>query len=153
MNSKFKKDYLVGIILIGIGIFMSIMSMQIKVKAGSTDPGSRLFPLIACGLLIICGIFTIVLGRNSVNKRFVDQKGFKRIILFFVIMIFYTLGLKYIGFNLSTPFFLFVMTGLLSGGKKTSILGRIIYSIVITAMCWFVFGKMFKMVLPSGMIF
>ncbi len=147
------KSRLVGVVLVAIGAVMGILSMQIEVKGGSNDPGSRLFPLLACGLIILCGLVVILFAKKIETKPFVDQKGWGRIAVFMGVMVLYTLALKYIGFLISTPFFLFGCTGMLAGGRKTSLVGRILYSVAITAVCWFVFGRLLNMSLPAGKLF
>ncbi len=151
--SKVKKDYLVGGILTLMGVAAALMSMQVRVKTGSTDPGSRLFPMMASVSLTLCGIGVLASAAKSQEKTFLSGEGWKRIGISFGILILYILLLKYIGFLISTPVFLFAVTGMLAGEKKAAMWGRIVYSLVITGLTWYTFVKVLSMPLPKGVIF
>lgn len=149
---KLKKDQLIGGILVVMGIAAIIMSMQIKVKTGSTDPGSRIFPLMASGLLMVCGIGVTLTADNGEGKGFLDKTGWKKLILSFVIMICYVLALKYIGFVISTPVFLYIITTLLANGEKLAVWKKLIYIAVITGSFYYLLHGLLKMNLPGGII-
>lgn len=153
MQKKFNKDHAVGLILLAIGVIMGILSMGIRVRGNSTDPGSRLFPLIACGLIAVCGVLVFLTAGKASPKAYVGKDGWLRILIFMSVMIAYLLALKYLGFLLSTPFFLFATSTMLSGGKKTSLVGRILYAVVLTAVTYLLFKYALKMSLPGGLIF
>ena len=76
--SKVKKDYLVGGILTLMGVAAALMSMQVRVKTGSTDPGSRLFPMLASVSLILCGIGVLASAAKSQEKTFLSGEGRRR---------------------------------------------------------------------------
>ncbi len=149
---KLKKDQLIGGILVVMGIAAIIMSMQIKVKTGSTDPGSRIFPLMASGLLMVCGFGVTLTADNGEGKGFLDRTGWKKLILSFVIMICYVLALKYIGFVISTPVFLYIITTLLANGEKLAVWKKLIYIAVITGSFYYLLHGLLKMNLPGGII-
>lgn len=151
--TKVKKDYLVGGILVLMGIIAAVSCMQIRVKGGSTDPGSRLFPMLASISLALCGLGVLLSAARSEEKKFLDKNGWKRMGLSFVILVLYVLALKYIGFLISTVVFLFVVVGLLADGKKVAMWSRVLYSVVITVFAWYMFVKVLSMPLPVGVLF
>lgn len=151
MNAK--QDYIVGGILIIMGLVSTMLSLQIVVKTGSTDPGSRLFPLGASLLLMLCGIGVFLTAAKSEKKTFLNAEGWKRLGLSFAIMILYVLALKYIGFLISTPVFLFAVITLLASGQKVAIWKKLIYAAVVTGLAWYVFHGTLSMSLPKGVLF
>ena len=153
MHRKWNKDHAVGLILVAIGVVMGILSMSIRVRGRSTDPGSRLFPMIACVLIAVCGIIVFFMASKAQPKPYVGKDGWLRILIFMAVMIAYLLALKYLGFLISTPFFLFATSTMLSGEKKASLPGRIIYAAVLTAVAYLLFKNALKMSLPVGLIF
>ncbi len=153
MQKKWNKDHAVGLILFAIGVAMGILSMGIRVRGRSTDPGSRLFPLIACILIAVCGVIVFLTAGKATPKPYVGKAGWLRILIFMAVMVAYLLALKYLGFLISTPFFLFATSTMLAGEKKTSLLGRIIYALVLTAAAYLLFKNALKMSLPVGLIF
>lgn len=150
---KMKRDQLIGGILTIMGIAALLMSVPIKVKTGSTDPGSRIFPLMASVLLLICGIGVMLTAKGGENKQFLEKDGWIKIIISFVIMIGYIFALKYIGFIISTPVFLYIITTLLSNGEKLSIWRKLVYAVIITACFWLLLHSALKMNLPKGILF
>lgn len=150
---RFKRDQLIGGILVVMGVIAILMSMQIKVKTGSTDPGSRIFPLMASILLSVCGIGVVLTAKDEDGKQFLDLMGWKKLILSFIIMIVYVLALKYIGFIISTPVFLFVITTMLANGEKLVWWKKLIYIAIVTGCFYYLLHGLLKMNLPSGILF
>lgn len=150
---KIKQDHIVGLLLLLLGIGAMILSMQITVKTGSTDPGSRLFPMLASILLTVCGAGVLLTAKKSKETKFLDQAGWKRLLVASGCMIAYILALKYIGFIISTPIFLWAMVTLFAEGKQVAIWKRIVYAVVVTAISWVVFQEMLSMALPGGVLF
>lgn len=150
---KFKKDRLIGLLLTVFGITALILSMQIRVKGNSTDPGSRLFPVMASILLIVCGVGVLLSAGKSKDKVFLLPQGWKKLGAAFGLMIGYTLALKYLGFVISTPVFLYFVVTMLAGEEKVVVWKKILYSVVVTGLTWYIFQKILSMNLPSGILF
>lgn len=150
---KLKRDHIVGTILVLIGIVGIVMSRNISVTSNSTDPGSRLFPVMACILLIVCGMGVLLSAAKSTEKQFLPTGGWKKLAMSFGVLVLYALALKYIGFLISTPVFLFLVVTLLADGKKIAVWKKLLYSIIITALSWYVFHQLLAMNLPRGMLF
>ena len=152
-DMNIKRDRMIGGILTVMGIIAVAMSMQIKVKTGSTDPGSRIFPMMASILLIVCGIGVSVTANGDESKIFLDITGWRKLALSFVVMIAYVFALKYIGFIISTPIFLYVITTLLSNGERLAVWHKLIYIAAVTVCFWFILHSLLKMNLPGGVLF
>ncbi len=67
-------------------------------------------------------------------------------------MICYVLALKYIGFVISTPVFLYIITTLLANGEKLAVWKKLIYIAVITGSFYYLLHGLLKMNLPGGII-
>ena len=150
---KLKKDHWVGLLLVILGIAMLLLSMQIPVKNSSTDPGSRLFPVMASILQIVCGAGILISAGKSTDKQFLPAQGWKKLGMAFGVMIAYTLALKYIGFVVSTLVFLYVVVTMLAGEEKVAVWKKILYSVVVTGLAWLVFQRVLSMNLPTGILF
>lgn len=150
---KFKKDHLVGLLLVILGVAALILSMQVRVKGNSTDPGSRLFPVMASILLLVCGTGVLISAGKSTEKVFLLPQGWKKLGTAFGLMIAYTLALKYIGFVISTPVFLYFVVTILAGEEKVEVWKKILYSLVVTGLAWYIFQQVLSMNLPSGILF
>ena len=150
---KLKKDHWVGLLLVILGIAMLLLSMQIPVKNSSTDPGSRLFPVMASILQIVCGAGILISAGKSTDKQFLSAQGWKKLGMAFGVMIAYTLALKYIGFVVSTLVFLYVVVTMLAGEEKVAVWKKILYSVVVTGLAWLVFQRVLSMNLPTGILF
>ena len=150
---KIKKDQIVGSIIFAIGLIALFMSMQIKVKTGSTDPGSRIFPLMASVLLLICGLGVVFTAKGGDEKMYLSISGWKKLAFSFVVMIAYIFALKYIGFLVSTPIFLLIITTMLSSGEQLAVWKKIIYAAIITGLFYYLLHGLLKMNLPGGILF
>ena len=150
---KMKRDYLIGGILTLLGIVAMLMSMQVQVKTGSTDPGSRIFPLLASGLLTVCGVGVLISAAKSEDKAFLSGEGWKKLLMAFGCMVLYILALKYLGFLISTPVFLFAIITMLAGGEKVAIWKKAAYALVVTGLSWYLFHSVLSMSLPNGVLF
>lgn len=150
---KIKKDQIVGSIIFAIGLIALFMSIQIKVKTGSTDPGSRIFPLMASVLMLICGLGVVFTVKGEEEKMYLSISGWKKLAFSFVVMIAYIFALKYIGFLISTPIFLFIITSMLASGEQLAVWKKIIYAAVITGLFYYLLHGLLKMNLPGGILF
>lgn len=147
---KIKRDHLVGGILVALGIAAIIMSLQIPVKGSSTDPGSQLFPMMASILLTVCGAGVLISAAKSEEKTFLLPQGWKKLLLAFGCMILYIVALNFVGFIFSTPVFLFIIMTMLADGQKVEIWKKVLYSLAVTALSWYLFQQVLSMNLPRG---
>lgn len=150
---KFKQDHLVGAILVALGVAAIVMSLQIPVKNSSTDPGSQLFPMLASVLLTVCGVGVLISAAKSEDSEFLPPAGWRKLLLASGCMILYIIALKFAGFLLSTPVFLFVIMTMLADGQKVAAWKKVLYSLIVTALFWYLFQRVLSMSLPRGTLF
>ena len=65
----------------------------------------------------------------------------------------YILAMKYIGFFISTPVFLFVLASWYAKGYETKTLSRIIFSVLVTVVIFLAYQIAFGYQLPTGIFF
>ncbi|QQO08666.1 tripartite tricarboxylate transporter TctB family protein [Breznakiella homolactica] len=148
-----KKSHAVGIAVTLLGAAAILMSMQIPVRNTTSDPGSRLFPMIASVALFVFGILIFLAAPKTKETDFLGRDGWQRLLLIAVELVAYLFGLKYLGFLISTPVFLFAFTTLLDREKKSRLVSRIIYSLVMTGLVWYVFKERLSVAMPAGVLF
>ncbi len=112
-------------------------------------PTLAVFGLIVCGL----GIFLQSTLKNVKEKQFLGKDGWIRGGVTFLILILYVLGLKYIGYMISTTILLYVLATLFSKGKQTRVVARIVFSVSFTILVYLVYVQLFKLSLPAGSLF
>ena len=63
------------------------------------------------------------------------------------------MGLKYLGFIISTPLAAFVLIYILKKEKKINLAGAAAYALILTGALYLVFVKLLSIVLPRGLFF
>lgn len=154
-----KKDRIVGAIVALLGILFVVLTIvMIPNKAKRADPGPRLFPMIGAIGMIVFGIGMFIDAGKKENEGkeaqpFLDKAGWIRIGQISALFVAYTLALKYIGYLISTPVFVFLLVKLFLYDKKLNIVVHVLFSLVSTGIIWFIFMRLLLVLLPSGMIF
>lgn len=148
-----KRDRIVGLIIFVVGVIFAVMTALITTPMTKGDPGPKLFPYIGSFGLIICGVGIFLQNMDKSAKPFLEKEGWIKIGELFALFILYIIGMKYIGFLISTPIVLYIITALFAEKKKVSVLKKCIFSIVITASVYLVFEKLLLVMLPAGILF
>lgn len=147
-----KKDRTVGLVSLVVGIIACIGTLQIKTSAAAnfaTDPGPRLFPMIASILLMVCGIGLIVKKQED-EEPFLTAAQWKRLALLAVVFVAYVVGLNFVGFVISTPFMLYATMTMFAGENKLPLWAKLVYSVGVTAVVYLLFVVVFKANIPLG---
>lgn len=149
-----KKDRIVGLILMIIGISLALLTfIQIPSSASGSDPGARAFPLIGSIGLFICGLGVSINAKDKAIESFLDKAGWRRTAELCIAFALYVIVLKYVGFVIASPIFIFTATSLFEYDARVPIVKRLLFSIVTTAAIWFVFVRVLAVTLPTGIIF
>lgn len=150
---KFSRDKLLAVVLFAIGLAYLVMTLSLKrFVTASRDPGPKIFPLIACIGLMICSV-VIFFQKKEEAEPFLNAKGWGKIIAALAIMTLYVVGLKYLGFLISTPPLLFGLVSLFQKGENIPIFKRLLFSVIASFVIYFVFVKMLKTILPRGIFY
>lgn len=155
MNNQMARDRAVGGVLMMIGAVTALATkaMQVKMRLSAGDPGPKLFLYIAAVGLMVCGA-GIILSRVPDTKMLVmGKKQWGKFVFLFLVLIGYLLGLKYLGFIISTPLAAFVLIYVLKKEKKINLAGAAAYALILTGALYLVFVKLLSIVLPRGLFF
>ena len=108
-------------------------------------------PYIAVGLLTLCSV--LILIEKSECEHGMDKKSFLKLLLILGCMVAYQLGLKYLGFLISTPVAAGVFIYLLGKDEHISIPVAVTIVAGMTVGLYFLFTKGFSIMLPNGILF
>lgn len=153
---KLRRDAITGIVgLVGCGLFL-YLTQAIRQPAKLLEPGPRLLPYVAIGLIAMSSIALIIKGymdRAKEEKPYFPKGGLLKITKSYLMLVFYAVAMTYLGFLLTTPFATFGFIYDLKGNSKVRLVPAVIISIVVTACLYamFVFG--FQIKLPAGILF
>jgi len=150
-----KKDRLIGLISLLLGGIAFALTMMIQVSASSasaSEPGPKLFPMIASVLLIGCGL-GLMLQKQKDYDPYMTKEQVQRLCTLFGVFVLYCVGLHFLGFVIATPVLLFLTMTMFAGEKKLSLIVRLLYSVGLTAVIYLAFVVALKTNIPSGLLF
>lgn len=122
-----------------------------------------LFPKIIIGILIILAAILLIQtiwNRKKEGKPIFCKKGFfvenyDKIKFYgtIILLILYVICLDLFGFLFTSMVFMLLFNLLYSASKeRKSILTSVVISVVSSVLIWYVFGVLFNLSLPTGMI-
>ena len=151
----FKRDQVIGLGLMAVGIFFWVLTSQFSMPLTPEYPGPKMLPTLAVFGLVVCGlgIFIESTRKQMKEKVFLGFDGWKRVALTFAVLILYVLGLKYLGYLISTPLLLYAVTSMFAKGKNVRVWAKILYSVLFTLLVYLVYVQLFNLALPRGMLF
>lgn len=164
---KKNRDLIAGITVVLFSILYFISSLGIKV----VDTGgitSVTYPRFLAGLLGLLGIMLIFQSQKSKIVETVDEDGIKkenigvsstgktRVFTTILLLVFYALALRFLGFILTNLIYIFLQTMVLTDRKewtRKNIVKAILYAVILTLAIYLIFNSLLKMVLPRGLIY
>ena len=87
------------------------------------------------------------------EKPFLNKEGWIKALVAMVILAVYVFAASLIGYLIVTPFVTYGLTTLFAKGSKSTLKGRILYSVLLTAVIYVVYIYVFGLSLPSGSLF
>lgn len=147
------KDRITGIIGAVLGIMVSVYAHFLPPSGTEGDIGPAIFPYIAAGMLIVCGIILIIRKeKTKATPFFTESIQVKRFLIIVAVYIAYGIMLWAFGFLISTPIACFVLCRMMSGSRKGCLWKQILFSIVVTAVVYYCFYTLLSLKLPAGKI-
>ena len=111
-------------------------------------------PLIAAFGLVVCGGGIFIIGTiKREEEPFLLKEGWMKIAVTAILLIVYVLCMKYLGYLISTPILLFVLSTLFAKGNKASLKARIIFSVGFTIALYIIYVYLFGLSFPMGLLF
>ena len=157
---KLNRTQIVGVIFLLIAAFFAAMTPSIQVIDGLYEPGPRIFPYLAEGIIALCSIIMIIQARSKEkdpnakeSKPYLDKAGWKRLGLASVLMIAYAVLLGIVGFLIATPIATLAFIFVLSSGEKVNKIAAVVITAVLTIGIYLLFTELFSIPLPSGILF
>ena len=147
-----KKDRLLGLIILAIGLLVILGAISLPSSNLANDPGPAIFPIFGA-ILMIGGSLSIIVRKQEQAKPFLSHEQWKRLWILFAIFIGYAIGLWLIGFIISTFLILLILNILFSEGDKISLWKRLVFSIIVTVLIYFLFETGLSLLLPDGLLF
>jgi putative tricarboxylic transport membrane protein len=147
-----KKDRLLGTITLILGLLVIVGAMSLPKSNLANDPGPAIFPVFG-SLLIIGGSIAVILQKQKPSKPFLKKEQWKRLWTLFFLFVLYAIGLWLVGFIIATILILFVLSTLFAEDNHTAIWKRILFSLLVTMIVFFLFEKGLSLLLPNGIIF
>jgi len=146
-------DLLIALLVIAVSIIFFLEANGMPKSERGIGPGS--YPIIICVVLFVLGLVQIVevlvvckgfptIDFKAVNVRYL----FRALIMVVGTYVYYRL-LKPVGFLITTPLYLF--GAMMLFGYKKRILAAII-SLVFSTAVYFLFVKVFLVILPRGIL-
>lgn len=148
------KNKTIGLISLILGIAVLIGAANIKVAKMAVsmgDPGPKVFPFMAGGLLTLCGI-GLFFSRQEDGEVFMTREQWLRVAALFGVFIGYVVLLYLFGFIIATPVLFFLMITMFAGEQKVGLPVRIGYAIGLTAVIYVLFVVLLKTYVPQGIV-
>jgi putative tricarboxylic transport membrane protein len=151
------KDRATGLIvsILGVAIVISSFYFPPTVMEVPNDPGPQIFPMIAAGVLIVCGLILIVQDKSKKDdpkKPFFNKEEWGRFGLLLAAYVGYFLLLWTVGFLLATFIAMFAMCSMFSIGKTVAIWKRLLFSFLVTMSIYAAFYWGLGLRLPLGVL-
>ncbi len=153
---KMRRDTITGITgLLGCAFFL-FAAQSIKQPAKLLEPGPRLLPYVAIGLVAMSSVALIIKGiqeREKEEKPYFPKGGIRKITKSYLMLIAYAAAMTWLGFLISTPFATFAFIYDLKGVSKVKPVTAVVISVLVTAGLYAMFVYGFQVKLPVGILF
>ncbi len=152
-NTKVAADFIIALVVIAIAVIFYVQAIALPTKAKGIGPG--VYPQFICIILFFLGIVQIikcvlvVRGIPVVDVQNVNHKGLLRVaIMVFATYLLYKL-MKPVGFPIIAPIYLFFAICFFGYQNKIK---AAIFSVIFTTAVYFIFTKVFLVMLPAGIL-
>ena len=155
-NKFFCKDRWLGLALILVGAFFAWQSFLLKKSNLRGDPGSSLFPLIGCGVLVVCGIILFIKPGPDGKRMKMNAEEKKRFFIIIAIYIFAVLGAWLLGILITLPIVLFIVSFLFSKSSRPDmptgkrIITTLIYTVVVSVAIYLIYVVALQVTVRPG---
>jgi len=155
MNAK-TKDRLLGIILLLISLFFFYFTMQQEAARFEGDPGPKMFPLIGCGITALCGLLVIIKPEKKEGKTYLTREEVKRAAVLFGLYASFLLLIWALGFLLTAPILLFLISMLFSFESRPDdpmrkrVIRSLVYAVIVGGALYLLYVTLLQTQLPTG---
>lgn len=156
------KNIVFGVFLIVLALLVlyfgwSFPAYRIR---GETLPGPKFFPFTLAVVLVIVGAYYIIKSVVMIKKKMIPKdssiafeerftfEGIKNIVAVVAAILFFVPIIEFLGFILGT----IIVSSVLMMILNVKVLRSIIYSTILAVMIFLIFGTLFRLPLPEGVI-
>ncbi|MDD3461068.1 MAG: tripartite tricarboxylate transporter TctB family protein [Mesotoga sp.] len=156
------KNIVFGVFLIVLALLVlyfgwSFPAYRIR---GETLPGPKFFPFTLAVVLMIVGAYYIIKSVVMIKKKMIPKdssiafeerftfEGIKNIVAVVAAILFLVPIIEFLGFILGT----IIVSSVLMMILNVKVLRSIIYSTILAVMIFLIFGTLFRLPLPEGVI-
>ena len=158
MEGKFlNRRRITGFVFLALSLFYLYNATLIPASQIRNDPGPRIWPYMAGGLMLICSlvlIFVMPEAEKNDHSVFLDTVQKKRFVIMYAALAVYIVLMEFIGYTIPTFLMMSYMCWAFSRGKKTetSVRGCILYGLLSTVLVYVFFTKLLNIALPLGRV-
>ncbi|PNV63680.1 hypothetical protein C0033_03260 [Clostridium sp. chh4-2] len=145
------KDRVTGLIALVLGCAVAAAAAVLPPSTMAGDIGPKAFPYISAGILILCGGGLFITGGKK-SPVYYTKEQLGRLAMIFGVVLCYVIVMHYLGYRIATVAALYILCTMFSRGKDIHLWKRLAFSIILTAVLYFVFTKMFAIPLPGGQL-
>lgn len=152
-DTKKAGNLIISLAVIAISVIFYIQASRMPTAERGIGPGD--YPRFICCGLFIFGIINIVStmiksrGIPLIDVKEINWRYLLRALVMFAMTFVYYKLLKPVGFLLTTPFYLFASSMLFGYRKKVK---AAVIALVFTVAVYFLFVRVFLVILPRGIL-
>ena len=159
MKKHLNQEHLIGIVCLGIAFFVLLITPSFpKGQANINITGPAFFPNLLAYIFILCGVYEIVIGffqeQGRIDINFahfwasVRSPQVTNVLLIIGLLVLFILFFERLGFVVCTFLLLFILIHRLG----VPLLHNLVYTISFVVMILVIFGRLFSISLPSGVL-
>ena len=154
-KNLFTKDTVTGVFSVVLGVAYLVSTTNIPKMDAGDQVGPRAFPYLVSALVIVCGLWLLLkeflnTERKPFSFAFVAGRAVWLRILFTMIAgIVYGLVLDWLGYLISTFFFMIFVCAMINVGKHRQ---NLIIALVFSVFTFVAFALVLKLSLPRGLL-
>jgi len=156
MKNKFtwNRDRIASVVtfLLAVGIFWECNFIKATYGSiGGSDIGSRAFPQLIAGIMLVCSIGKFITCDKPDEKPFVpDKAGWLRMLITLAILSGYVAALSLVGFLPATFVACVLLVKAMKMDKPYRWLSILLFSALVTGGTYLIFNTIMGILLPEG---
>ena len=147
------KNRIIGIVLGLVGLLFLLLTSRLPINEYATVIGPRVFPYIASGGLFLCAVGLFFRKETEEEKKkgpFLDRAGWIRVLKLCILLAFFPLLFKYLGYIISSCILLFLMITFFDLKKEVKAWKRGLVTVIVVGILYTLFTFVIKIKLPTG---
>ena len=152
-DTKKAADFWISILIIAISIIFFITADAMPDSNRGIGPGD--YPKVICTVLFVLGVIQLILvlikskGFPLIDFKSINGRYILRAFIMLLMTVLYYKLMKGVGFLITTPIYLFASFMLFGYKKKIK---AAIIAILFSVVVYFLFTKVFLVILPRGIL-